>query len=263
MRVFLLLALSSAAECFLSPASAPRVSYVSMSTSLTPPAQISTPEKTDMPSEVVDVADSVTSNPMFVDEEESLAKAGFPIPPEELIMLTKKYLVASQGVDSPEMLAEDFNFVGPVVGPLDKEAYLTAVGGFDLKAAFPDLNPGFHHFRVDPFEGDRIWFTSSATGTDTGGFLGKKPTGKKFITPPQTCSIKFNTDGKVVLYTIGYVNDRNLGNTGGLGGIFGPAYALGNPLPFREAQPYKPSFRYKFFQKLGAWLQKRSAKAGQ
>ena len=35
-----------------------------------------------------------------------------------------------------------------------------------------------------------------------------------------------------------------MGNTGGLGGVFGPAYAIGKPLPFPEANPWKPSKRY-------------------
>jgi hypothetical protein len=45
--------------------------------------------------------------------------------------------------------------------------------------------------------------------------------------------------------------ERSMGNTGGLGGIFGPAYAIGKPLPFPEAQPYKPSRRYQFVQLIG------------
>mmetsp|Transcript_80898 Transcript_80898/g.152921 ORF Transcript_80898/g.152921 Transcript_80898/m.152921 type:complete len:252 (+) Transcript_80898:33-788(+) len=221
--------------------------------------------RTSITMQVTEVAPtSVADNPMFLDEEAELAKAAFPISAPDLILKAKEYLANGQGVDAPDMLAEDFEFMGPVVGPLTKDAYLKAVGGFKLPDAFPDFSPAFHHFRVDPFEGDRVWFTSRATGTDTGsGFLGNKPTGKSFETPPQTCSVKFNAEGKVVRYTIGYVNDRALGNTGGLGGIFGPAYALGNGLPFREAQPYKPSFRYKFFQQVGAfvtWLQDRQKK---
>ena len=38
-----------------------------------------------------------------------------------------------------------------------------------------------------------------------------------------------------------------LGNTGGLGGIFGLFYAIGSPLPFPEANPWKMSKRYRFF----------------
>ena len=58
------------------------------------------------------------------------------------------------------------------------------MGGFNLKEAFPDLNPRFHHFRLDPLDAGRVWFTSQASGTDKGsGFLGNQPTGKSFSTP--------------------------------------------------------------------------------
>ena len=97
-----------------------------------------------------------------------------------------------------------------------------------------------------------MWFTSVASGTDTGGgFLGGKPTGKGFRTPPQACSLKFDPAGKVCKYTIGHVMERSVGNTGGLGGIFGPAYAIGKPLPFPEANPWKPSKRYRLLQAVG------------
>ena len=126
------------------------------------------------------------------------------------------------------------------------------MGGFNLKEAFPDLNPRFHHFRLDPLDAGRVWFTSQASGTDKGsGFLGNQPTGKSFSTPPQACSLKFNEEGKVVKYTIGVVMDRQVGNTGGLGGLYGILYAIGKPLPFPEAQPWRMSKRYWLFQALG------------
>ena len=37
------------------------------------------------------------------------------------------------------MLAEDFKFVGPVVGPLDKTAFVKAFESFDVYEALPDL----------------------------------------------------------------------------------------------------------------------------
>ena len=121
--------------------------------------------------------------------------------------------------------------------------------------------PGFHHFRADPLDPGRVWFTSQASGTDNGaGFLGNKPTGKSFQTPPQACSLKFDTSGLAIKYTIGHVMERSIGNTGGLGGVFGPAYAIGKPLPFREAQPWKPSLRYRMLMQVGkllTWLKER------
>ena len=180
---------------------------------------------------------------------------------DDLITKAKEYLSANQGVDAPDMLSADFHFFGPVVGGdggLSKEAYLKAVGGFKITEGFPDLNPRFHHFRVDPFDG-RVWFTSRAIGTHTGLLLGiHKPTGKKFSTPPQACSLSFDDAGKVTKYTIGHVMDRTVGNTGGMGGIFGPLYAIGKPLPFPEAKPYSPSLRFRLFNFLGSLAQKFS-----
>ena len=145
--------------------------------------------------------------------------------------------------------------MGPFVGGaggLPRDEFLEAVGGFKITDAFPDLDPRFHHFRADPLDAGRVWFTSQASGTDTGGFLGNKPTGKSFSTPPQACSLKFNAAGLATKYTIGHVMERSLGNTGGLGGIFGPAYAIGKPLPFPEANPWKPSKRYTVLQFIGS-----------
>jgi len=205
---------------------------------------------------------------IFLNEEESLAELKFPIFEAELINKAKEFLSAGQGVERPEILDATFTFMGPVVGGSDglgREAYLEAVGGFNLKAAFPDLNPRFHDFRADKLDAGRVWFTSVASGTDNGtGFLGNKPTGKSFRTPPQACSLKFNEEGKATKYTIGHVMERSLGNTGGLGGIFGPAYAIGKALPFPEAQPYKPSKRFRLITTIGrlaSSIKKKSQKA--
>lgn len=183
---------------------------------------------------------------------------------DDLIIKAKQYLFANQGVDAPELLSETFQFHGPVVGGPDgltKAAYLEAVGGFKITEGFPDLNPRFHHFRVDPIDG-RVWFTSRATGTHTGTLFGiHKPTGISFETPPQACSLTFDQkDGTVTKYTIGHVMDVTVGNTGGMGGIFGPLYAIGKPLPFPEAKPYKQSWRFWAFTKLGNVAQKLSKK---
>lgn len=62
--------------------------------------------------------------------------------------------------------------------------------------------------------------------------------------------MKFNDKGQVEVYTIGYVMDRSVGNTGGLGGAFGFFYATGNGLPFPEAKPFAPSLQYRLFQNI-------------
>lgn len=46
----------------------------------------------------------------------------------------------------------------------------------------------------------------------------------------------------------------------GLGGVFGLFYAVGAPLPFREAKPWRMSLTYRFFNKFGALAQRLQKK---
>lgn len=209
-------------------------------------------------------AATIQRSDIFLDEAASIVAQEFPLDEATLIAKCKEFLYFDQGIKAPGLLDASFVFMGPYVGGasgLPKQDFLDAVGGFDIRSAFPDINPRFHHFRIDPMDPGRVWFTSQASGTDTGGFLGNAPTGKRFETPPQACSVKIGENGLVTKYTIGHVMERSIGNTGGLGGIFGPAYAIGKPLPFPEANPWKPSKRYRALMlvgKLAGWLKKRA-----
>ena len=147
------------------------------------------------------------------------------------------------------MSDEDFTFLGPVVGPLDKEAYLTAIKSFNVFSIFPDLNPRYHSWSADPFDCGRVWVISRGVGSNP-------ESGKSFEAPPQAVSVTFNSEGKVTKFTIGHVMDRSIGNTGGLGGLFGPLYAIGKGLPFPEGQPWKASLRYRLFNFIGRVAQK-------
>jgi predicted ester cyclase len=80
------------------------------------------------------------------------------------------------------MLADDFQFSGPVPEPIDKDAWLGMSSS--LKTAFPDLN---YHFKVIGTEGDIVRATSQLSGTHSGSFdlsgmnMGVIPaTGKSF-----------------------------------------------------------------------------------
>jgi len=155
-------------------------------------------------------------------------------------------------------MADSFIFAGPVVGPLSKDAFVSAISSVDIATGFPDFNPEFYGFRVDPFEGNRVWYTARGRGTNTGPLPPFAPdaTGKRLVNPPQTCSVTFDESGLVTKYTIGYVMDRAVGNTGGLGGLYGIMYAIGKPLPFPEAQPWKMSKRYRAFNAFGNLVSK-------
>ena len=52
----------------------------------------------------------------------------------------------------------------------------------------------------------------------------------------------------------GYVVDKNIGNTGGLGGVFGMLHAVDKGFGFPEAKPWRPSFRLRLFTFLGALI---------
>mmetsp|Transcript_21815 Transcript_21815/g.39139 ORF Transcript_21815/g.39139 Transcript_21815/m.39139 type:complete len:314 (-) Transcript_21815:11-952(-) len=182
-----------------------------------------------------------------VDEEAMLAQSTFPIKPDDLVKRCKEVLAAGVGTkDQGADFADDFEFCAPVVGPITKKEYLQALGTFKILDAFPDSNSNYHFFRVDPFEPDRVWFQTRKTGTNTGEFMGKPATGKVLHFPPESYSMKFNSDGKVREFTVGYVMDRRAGNTGGLGGAFGYFYGVGRPLPIPECQPYKKSWQFRF-----------------
>merc|ERR1719247_988244 len=182
----------------------------------------------------------------MADEAGLLGQSTFPIPPDELIKLAKAFTAAqlagtAAGEGGPDWFAEDFRFVAPVVGPYDKELFIDSLKSFDLKTAFPDLSSNYHHWRVCPFEPNRVWYSIKYIGRNTGAVLGRPATNRDVETPVQTHSITFNEKGEVQKFTIGYVMDKETGNTGGLGGVFGLFYAIGYALPFREAQPYSPS----------------------
>ena len=151
------------------------------------------------------------------------------------------------------MTAEDFQFVAPVVGPLTRDAFSEAFGSFKLGDAFPDGEPNYYNFHQDPFEPNRIFFVSRFEGTNTGTIAGLLPaTNKRVQSPPQMQSCTFNAKGEVTKYTIGYVLDKEVGNTGGLGGAYGIFYAIGYGLPFPEGQPWVPSPPYFVLTRGGA-----------
>ena len=196
-----------------------------------------------------------TTKSIFVDEEAMLKEAAFPIAPEELIGKAKDFLSSRGGFGADSALMdESFQFVGPVVGPLGKDAFVSAISSVDVKSGFPDFQGEFYGFNVDPFDGgNRVWYIARGRGTNTGPLppFTMSGTGKELVNPPQACSLTFNEKGLVTKYTIGVVMDRTVGSTGGLGGLYGLLYAIGKPLPFPEAQPWKMSKRYRLFQAIG------------
>jgi hypothetical protein len=203
----------------------------------------------------------VVGDPMFLDEEAMLAaRPDGALAKSEMIQIVKDALLASGGIGLPEaMLAPDFSFEGPVVGPFSKTEFLDAIGRVDFKGGFSEFKNEFYGFSVDPLEGDRVWYTARGRGINDGPFpTAELPaTMKEVVNPPQVCSMTIDhATRRIKRYTIGYVVDRQVGNTGGLGGLYGIMYAIGRPLPFPEALPWRPSLPYQAFQTIGGFLEK-------
>ena len=67
--------------------------------------------------------------------------------------------------NAKSMLADDFQFSGPVPEPINRDAWLGMSSS--LKTAFPDLD---YHFKVIGTDGDFVRTTSQLSGTHTGSF---------------------------------------------------------------------------------------------
>lgn len=207
-----------------------------------------------------------------LDEQKTLAhsqKALFWHFSEAKLIEKAKYLLQKEfGCLEPDLLAEDFQFLFPVVGPLPKEEFVEAFGGFKVKQVFPMARANYWNFSVDPLEPNRVWFFAKTVMPfeepkkldDEPGELQKLLVGTRRLwsffalfgtskapaeirNAPQVLSISFDEEGKCYKLTGGYSVDRTSGNTGGnLGGMFGPLHAM-RPgfLPFPEGRPWSPS----------------------
>jgi len=173
-----------------------------------------------------------------------IPKPSKALPEADLMRLTTQLLEKNFGTENSDLLADSFTFSGPVVGPLKKKEFLSAFGTFNFNGAFPDIDYQYRDMRVCPYDTNRVWYTSSPTGTHRRTLnIGKNsypPTGRKWISPPECGSMQFDEEGKCVSLTGGYIMDRRMGNTNGLGGVFGVCAALGVPSPFPGFLLYTP-----------------------
>lgn len=165
-------------------------------------------------------ADVLETDPMFIEPLTAATVKEGKLPPDELIRIAKTFLKTSNGLGGdPDMLSNSFQFEGPVVGPLSKEAFVKAIGSVDFATAFPNWTPQFYGFHVDPMEPEqnRVWYTARGEGLNEGPLIpfAPVPTRKKVVNPPQVCSLTIDHETKLITrYTIGYVTDRSVGNTG-------------------------------------------------
>eukprot|EP00931_Biecheleriopsis_adriatica_P086199 TRINITY_DN60910_c0_g1_i1.p1 TRINITY_DN60910_c0_g1~~TRINITY_DN60910_c0_g1_i1.p1 ORF type:complete len:253 (-),score=35.69 TRINITY_DN60910_c0_g1_i1:170-928(-) len=153
--------------------------------------------------------------------------------------LAKEFVETGTGFGSParpELIADDFVFRGPIIGPLCKADYLETLNTNKVYEAFPDLASGAFGYTVDPKEPNRIWFFTRFTGTNTGpirlgNFVELPPTGAEINGAPEVNSIMLDEHGRVKLFTVGYNVDRDAGTSGGAGALFGLLNGCGIPMP--------------------------------
>jgi predicted ester cyclase len=105
--------------------------------------------------------------------------------------------------DAKTMLADDFQFSGPIPEPINKEAWLGMSAS--LKTAFPDLD---YHFKVIGTEGDVVRTTSQLSGTHSGPFdltginLGVIPaTDKTFVATREKTKVTVK-ENKITSWTV-------------------------------------------------------------
>jgi len=165
------------------------------------------------------------------------------LPDDRLIELTAALIDSKFGTEAPALLAPSFTFSGPVGEPLDRSSFLAA-GWIDLQAGMPDLQQHYLDVRVCPYDVNRVWYTTSSRGTHTApltlGTVTHAPTGRRWESPPECGSATFDAEGRCVGVTSGYVMDRRMGNTDGLGGIYGLCNALELPMPIPKWQLRTP-----------------------
>jgi len=192
-----------------------------------------------------------------IDADALFEASTFPISPQKLISRAKEVLnpeIKLGMSDDGACLADDFEFVAAVVGPIGKKEYISALASFQLEDNF-DITPNFFGFSVDPMQTNRVWFFNRQEATQTKTFMGAEPTDKKLVLPVQTYHIDFNEQGQIKEFGF-YTTDRRSGNTGGLGGAFGYFYGVGKPLPIPECQPYKKSKRFRLLNLVGTLMNK-------
>jgi hypothetical protein len=199
--------------------------------------------------------------PFELDTEKMIACSTFKIKPQALIKLCQEVLGSEIGLNNESLLADDFlaHLNYPDIGPLNKTEYLEFMRENDLGELFSNESPGFCNYFVDPFNHNRVYFMSFWTGASTRmpehhgakDDVGNLPVTTHVTAPPQMSSLTFSDSGLVVLYTGAYVVDTTLGNCEGLGGKFGPLYAIGrSPYSiYKEGRPHARSIGFKVGEK--------------
>ena len=169
-----------------------------------------------------------------------------PFPEPVMFSLAKRVAETSYGAEEPDLLTRDFTFSAPLVGPLTKDAHVRRSNAAGIKAGLPDLKVELYNFEIDAFDPERVWLILKASGTQTRAMLGPDgsvvkaapdgATAPRYESAPEAVSISLNEKGLCYRATAGYVLDKEVGNTKGLGGALGLLEAVGAGRPFFETR---------------------------
>ena len=155
-----------------------------------------------------------------------------PFPGSVMIQLAKGVTASYFGIDDPDLLSNSFSYIEPLMGPLNKEQYVDLFSTtYNVRDGIPNIDYQFQNYRVDPYNPYRVWVDTRARGLRIGDIgtskLPKNVPSAMYEAPPETMSFTFDNDGFCMRITGAAVLDPLLGNTGGLGGVYGALYSTG------------------------------------
>ena len=117
-----------------------------------------------------------------------------PFPETVMIQLAKGVLSSNMAADDASLLDKKFVYVTSTQGPIGKKKFLEVFA----KAEFEGVEPELSHFRVDPYDPNRVW-------------VDVRPLAPGYEGPAQAMSFSFDDDGFCTRITSGAVMDPSLG----------------------------------------------------
>ena len=166
-----------------------------------------------------------------------------PFPESVMFSLAKRIIDTYYGVDEPSLLTADFQFSGPLVGPLTKDQHVRQSTAASVKAALPDLSLDAYNFEIDAYDPQRVWLILKSSGTQTKALVQGDRVVKeapevpaRYESSPEAVSVSINEKGLCYRVTTGYILDKEIGNTKGLGGSLGLLEAIGAGRSFLETR---------------------------
>ena len=169
-----------------------------------------------------------------------------PFPEPVMFSLAKSIVETSFGAEEPSLLTNDFQFTAPLIGPLSKDEFVRQSNVAGIKAAFKDLKMDAYNFEIDQYDRDRVWFITKSKGKQTNSLIGpdgkiikevsEDPSFGVYVSAPEAVSVSINDKGLCYRVTNGYILDKEIGNTKGLGGSLGLLEAIGAGKSFLETR---------------------------